>query len=225
MKQIITKSYSLETEPDLYDSKNKRLLEEVDKIDRKFNSLILDLEKENSKLLATMQFDCCIQDAIKDSTLLSSEGEMEKTLSSIIKIYDDTQFDKIDSYKKKCCHIQDLLCDQQQKRLLLMRGTPADIKETAVSIKKKSKKIVYKIGEILRRNGYAKIEVVAHARIALVKFRDPSQSIDIDLTLNGKLALHNSDLIKAFLSADSTGTYERTYIIARTYVQLHFTID
>jgi hypothetical protein len=132
---------------------------------------------------------------------------MEKTLSSIIKIYDDTQFDKIDSYKKKCCHIQNLLCDQQQKRLQLLRGSPADIKETAVSNKKKSKKIVYKIGEILRRNGYAKIEVVAHARIALVKFRDPFQSIDIDLTLNGKLALHNSDLIKAFLSADSTGTY------------------
>jgi hypothetical protein len=46
---------------------------------------------------------------------------------------------------------------------------------------------------------------VAHARIALVRFRDPSQSIDIDLTLNGKLALHNSDLIKAYMTADSTG--------------------
>jgi DNA polymerase sigma len=107
------------------------------------------------------------------------------------------------------------------------------IKATAISIKKKSKNVVYKIGEILRRNGYAKIEVVAHARIALVKFRDPSQSIDIDLTLNGKLALHNSDLIKAYLTADSSGMVLdmcyygsiNIYVFIHTYVYVYIHIN
>jgi len=166
-----------------------------------------------------MQFDCCIQDAINDSTL--PNGEIGKTLSSVIKVYDDTQYNGIDLYKKKCCDIQDLLCDQQQKRMRIMRGTTEDIKATAISLKKKSKKIVYKIGEILRRNGYIKIEVVAHARIALVRFRDPSQSIDIDLTLNGKLALHNSDLIKAYMTADSTGKVKKVALLVKALSKAH----
>jgi hypothetical protein len=63
----------METEPDLYDLKNKTILEEVDKIDKIFNSLVIDLEKQNSELLAIMQFDCCLQDAINDSTLPNGE--------------------------------------------------------------------------------------------------------------------------------------------------------
>lgn len=220
--------YSLEIEPVLSDLKTKRIFEKVTNIEKKYNSQILELEENYSRLLATMQFNCCIQDAEKDYLQLKGDPAIElpkQRLSSITDIYNDMQFKDIDLYKEKCCRIQNLLCDQQQERMQLMRGSPDEVKAKSAYVKKRSKNVVYSIGAALQRNGYKKIQVVALARIALVKFQDPIHFIDIDLTLNGKLALYNSDLIKAYLSADSTGKLKKVALLVKALTKAHGMCD
>jgi hypothetical protein len=79
-------------------------------------------------------------------------------------------------------------------------GMGADARyPTVATQQKRTKKVLYKVGHALTRAGYKDVEVIAHARVALVKLYDPRRQLAVDLVPNRALALHNSDLIRRYL--------------------------
>ena len=74
---------------------------------------------------------------------------------------------------------------------------------------------VVNIGKTLKTNGYLNIQVIQYARVPLVKCRDPVYHLDIDLTVNKEIPVHNSNLIRDYLMSDPSGKVKSAALILK----------
>lgn len=81
------------------------------------------------------------------------------------------------------------------------------------------RQLVKKMGRSLRGHDYENVNVIPHARVPLVKCRDPKYKIDIDLTVNKKIPTYNSTLIRDYLLSDKSGTLKSTALVLKSIVK------
>ena len=74
---------------------------------------------------------------------------------------------------------------------------------------------VINIGKALKTNGYLNVQVIQYARVPLVKCRDPIYNLDIDLTVNKEIPIHNSSLIRDYLMSDSSGKVKSAALVLK----------
>lgn len=68
---------------------------------------------------------------------------------------------------------------------------------------------------------YSHFEVVARARIGLVRCLDTKTDIPIDITLTKSMSFHNSRLITLYLNLDNTGTLRKYVIAVKEFASVH----
>ena len=67
---------------------------------------------------------------------------------------------------------------------------------------KDQKAVIKKIGNLLRRQGMEKVHVLSRATVPIVKFNDPRSGIEVDISINNSLALHNTKLLRTYSELD-----------------------
>lgn len=80
---------------------------------------------------------------------------------------------------------------------------------------------IFCIGNTLIRNGYTNVQMIAFARVPVIKLRAPKYNLDIDLIMNKKIATYNSDLIREYLHCDSSGKVKKAAIMLKYLVKAH----
>ena len=65
------------------------------------------------------------------------------------------------------------------------------------------KKILKKIGGMLRGQGMEDVQIITGAKVPIVKFVDPRSGLHVDISINNTLALHNTRLLSSYANADS----------------------
>ena len=87
-------------------------------------------------------------------------------------------------------------------------------KTTTVATQQKlTKKILNQMGRQLVKEGYRQGDIIAHARVGLIKFVEPTYGLAVDLVPNRSLAIYNSDLIRQYLLADKSGKVKRLIMV------------
>ena len=87
-------------------------------------------------------------------------------------------------------------------------------KTTTVATQQKlTKKILYQMGRQLVKEGYRQVDIIAHARVGLIKFVEPTYGLAVDLVPNRSLAIYNSDLIRQYLLAAKSGKVKRLIMV------------
>ena len=64
------------------------------------------------------------------------------------------------------------------------------------------KKILKRISGMMRGQGMENVKALMRAKIPIVKFTDPRNGIDVDISVNNSLAIHNTKLISDYVSLD-----------------------
>ena len=64
------------------------------------------------------------------------------------------------------------------------------------------KKAIKKISSMLRGQGMDSVESITNAKVPLVKFSDPRSGLQVDISINNSLALHNTKLLEAYCKLD-----------------------
>lgn len=64
------------------------------------------------------------------------------------------------------------------------------------------KKILKRISGMMRGQGMENVKPLMRAKIPIVKFTDPRSGIDVDISINNSLALHNTRLMTHYVSLD-----------------------
>ena len=64
------------------------------------------------------------------------------------------------------------------------------------------KKVVKKIGSMLRGQGMEEVQVQTRAKVPIVKFTDPRSGVPVDISINNSLAIHNTNLLKTYSKLD-----------------------
>jgi DNA polymerase sigma len=64
------------------------------------------------------------------------------------------------------------------------------------------KKIVKRISGMLRGQGMESVQALTRATVPIVKFTDPRSGMEVDISINNNLALHNTSLLKAYADKD-----------------------
>ena len=65
------------------------------------------------------------------------------------------------------------------------------------------KKILKKIGGMLRGQGMEEVQIITGAKVPIVKFIDPRSGLHVDISINNSLALHNTRLLSSYAKSDS----------------------
>ena len=65
------------------------------------------------------------------------------------------------------------------------------------------KKILKKIGGMLRGQGMEDVQIITGAKVPIVKFVDPRSGLHVDISINNTLALHNTRLLSSYANSDS----------------------
>ena len=60
------------------------------------------------------------------------------------------------------------------------------------------KRVLNIISGLLHENGMNDIQMIPKARIPIIKFKDPRSGLDVDISLDNRLAIHNSQMLKAY---------------------------
>jgi DNA polymerase sigma len=58
------------------------------------------------------------------------------------------------------------------------------------------------LAECLRRHGMTEIYTVTKAKVPICKFWDPEYGLSCDVNVNNKIAIRNTQLIKAYVDVD-----------------------
>ena len=66
----------------------------------------------------------------------------------------------------------------------------------------KQKKVIKKIGGMLRGQGMESIEILTRAKVPIVKFKDPRSGLNVDISINNSLALYNTKLLSMYADCD-----------------------
>ena len=71
--------------------------------------------------------------------------------------------------------------------------------DLCLSFKNKTpRKVLRKISGLLHEEGMENIQLIPKARIPIVKFKDPRSGLDVDISLDNRLAIYNSYLLKSY---------------------------
>jgi len=71
--------------------------------------------------------------------------------------------------------------------------------DLCLSFKNKTpRKVLRKLSGLFHEEGMEDIKVIPKARIPIVKFRDPRSGLDVDISLDNRLAIYNSMLMKSY---------------------------
>ena len=62
----------------------------------------------------------------------------------------------------------------------------------------KPKRVLKIISGLLHENGMDNIQKIPKAKIPIVKFKDPRSGLDVDISLDNRLAIYNSQMLKAY---------------------------
>ncbi|MAX45321.1 MAG: hypothetical protein CMB24_00815 [Euryarchaeota archaeon] len=65
------------------------------------------------------------------------------------------------------------------------------------------KKILKKIGGMLRGQGMEEVKIITGAKVPIVKFIDPRSGLHVDISINNSLALHNTRLLSSYAKSDN----------------------
>jgi len=65
------------------------------------------------------------------------------------------------------------------------------------------KKVLKKIGGMLRGQGMEDVQIISGAKVPIVKFIDPRSGLHVDISINNTLALHNTRLLSSYAKADT----------------------
>ena len=75
--------------------------------------------------------------------------------------------------------------------------------DLCLSFKNKTpRKVLRKISGVLHEEGMENIQLIPKARIPIVKFKDPRSGLDVDISLDNRLAIYNSHLLKSYAQED-----------------------
>ena len=64
------------------------------------------------------------------------------------------------------------------------------------------KKILKRIGGMLRGQGMEKVQTISRAKVPIVKFVDPRSGLNVDISINNTLALYNTKLLSTYANLD-----------------------
>jgi len=71
--------------------------------------------------------------------------------------------------------------------------------DLCLSFKNKTpQKVLRKLSGVLQEEGMDDIQLIPKARIPIVKFRDPRSGLDVDISLDNRLAIYNSMMLKSY---------------------------
>ncbi|CAI8289721.1 MAG: Uncharacterised protein [Euryarchaeota archaeon UBA443] len=71
--------------------------------------------------------------------------------------------------------------------------------DLCLSFKNKTpRKVLRKISGLLHEEGMEDIQIIPKARIPIVKFKDPRSGLDVDISLDNRLAIYNSMMLKSY---------------------------
>ena len=62
----------------------------------------------------------------------------------------------------------------------------------------KEKNTVFNIAKVLRGQGMENVTAIPKARVPVVNFSDPRSGLNVDISVNNTLAIHNTDLLKSY---------------------------
>ena len=130
--------------------------------------------------------------------------EMDKEISKIIKNVGDAKSKSRESLTR---HLTRLLERRFQKNAKveafgssvtgLSLGT-GDL-DLCLSFKKEQpKKVLRKVAGLLREEGMMDIQQIPKASIPIVKFKDSRSGLDVDISIENRLAIHNSKMLKGY---------------------------
>ena len=63
---------------------------------------------------------------------------------------------------------------------------------------KPPQKVLRKLSGLLHEEGMENIQLIPKARIPIIKFKDPRSGLDVDISLDNRLAIHNSMMLKSY---------------------------
>ena len=63
---------------------------------------------------------------------------------------------------------------------------------------KPPQKVLRKLSGLLHEEGMENIQVIPKARIPIIKFKDPRSGLDVDISLDNRLAIHNSMMLRSY---------------------------
>ena len=66
----------------------------------------------------------------------------------------------------------------------------------------KEKNTIYNIAKVLRGQGMEDVNTIPKARVPVVNFSDPRSGLKVDISVNNTLAIHNTNLLKAYANLD-----------------------
>ena len=66
----------------------------------------------------------------------------------------------------------------------------------------KQKKVLKRIGGMLRGQGMENVQIISRAKVPIVKFVDPRSGLNVDISINNTLALHNTSLLTCYANKD-----------------------
>lgn len=64
------------------------------------------------------------------------------------------------------------------------------------------KKVLKRIGGMLRGQGMENVQTISRAKVPIVKFVDPRSGLDVDISINNSLAIHNTRLLTEYSNLD-----------------------
>ncbi len=64
------------------------------------------------------------------------------------------------------------------------------------------KKVLKRIGGMLRGQGMDDVQIISKAKVPIVKFIDPRSGLNVDISINNTLALHNTRLLSSYSNVD-----------------------
>ena len=129
---------------------------------------------------------------------------LDVELSSLIKKIGDAKAKSRESLTK---HLKSLLFRRFGKNAVveafgssvtnLSIGT-GDL-DLCLSFKNKPpQKVLRKLSGLFHEEGMENIQVIPKARIPIIKFKDPRSGLDVDISLDNRLAIHNSMMLKSY---------------------------
>jgi hypothetical protein len=156
---------------------------------------------------------------MKRLTQSSSDSHERQSLEGARQLFESSMRDSIVEREKSSADVRRILRKMEVERAKIFKlGENArKLRETRSTVKAD----IYQIGNFLRRNGYQNVNMIAFAKVPVIKLRDPRHGLDIDLIIDKKIATHNSVLVREYLQCDSSGKIKKAAIILKHLVKVH----
>ena len=144
--------------------------------------------------------------AVSDLTTIG-EDQIEKLDSELSKVIKKIGDAKARSRESLTNHLTSLLFRRFGKNAVveafgssvtnLSIGT-GDL-DLCLSFKNKTpQKVLRKLSGLLHEEGMEDIQLIPKARIPIIKFKDPRSGLDVDISLDNRLAIYNSMMLKSY---------------------------